>query len=235
MLNTRNKKYTINRGIIAEKGSIPLGLNFIQDTWQFTPISKTMTENINGDKVTVMEGLFQEGDAENANGRIYPSQSVLMPAVKNIQEDIAARAVVGELDHPDSAKVNLDRVSHLISKVWMEGNKVYGKAEILHKLPFGAYLRGLFEHKVRIGISSRGVGDMELVESSGRETYRVQEGFTFVTWDVVHEPSVTNAIMNIREGLTRKIKPISEKRSKFSPEVYQDILVKEINNFFGLK
>jgi hypothetical protein len=133
------------------------------------------------------------------------------------------------------AKIHLDRVSHVITKLWMEGRKVYGEAEILHKLPLGACLRGLFEHKVEVGISSRGVGDMEIVESNGREVYRVMPGYAFVTWDAVAEPSVSGAILGIQESLQKKLKPIKEHRNMFKPETYQKLLVKEINDFFGLK
>lgn len=133
------------------------------------------------------------------------------------------------------AKIHLDRVSHLMSNVWMEGNKVFGEIEVLHLLPLGACLRGLFEHKVRVGISSRGVGDMEIAEHKGKEIYRVLPGFQFVTWDVVAEPSVNGAVLNIQEGLNRRINPIKKNRKNFSPEVYQDKLVKEINSYFGLK
>jgi len=132
------------------------------------------------------------------------------------------------------AKIHLDRVSHLMTKVWMEGRKVYGEAEILHKLPCGAALRGLFEHKVRVGISSRGVGDMEVVEHNGQEVYRVMPGYSFVTWDAVAEPSVGGAILNIQEGLVKRLRPIKEKKHLFSEDTYQDLLVKEINDFFGI-
>lgn len=133
------------------------------------------------------------------------------------------------------AKIHLDRVSHLMTNVWMEGRKVFGEAEILHKLPCGACLRGLFEHKVRVGISSRGVGDMEVVsESNGQETYRVLPGYTFVTWDAVAEPSVNGAILNIQEDLKKRISPLKAMKKKFSPSVYQNMVVEEINKFFGL-
>jgi hypothetical protein len=132
------------------------------------------------------------------------------------------------------AKIHLDRVSHLITKLWMEGPKVYGEAEILHNLPLGAALRGLFEHKVRVGISSRGVGDMEVAESQGREIYRVMPGYAFVTWDAVAEPSVSGAVLNIQEGLNKKIRPLQKMQDQFSPQTYQKKLVKEINKYFGL-
>lgn len=232
------RRLLINRGTIAETGIIPAGFRLIRDTFPFEIIEKkdVVKEDVNGNAVQLMRvtGLFQNGDKENANGRFYPTKEVLIPAVNRIQEDIGARAVLGEFDHPSDAKIHLDRVSHLITKVWMDNRKVYGEAEILHKLPCGACLRGLFEHKVRVGISSRGVGDMDIVEHNGKEVYKVMPGYAFVTWDVVAEPSVSGAILNIQESLTKRLKPIKQQKHLFSPSVYQNMLVEEINKFFGL-
>lgn len=238
MLNSRVSNY--DRKLIAETGHIPAGARLITDTYPFqiVDMKKALTEGVGGQEMPVMRvtGLIQMGDQENANGRIYPTRDVLTPAVRKIQEDVDNRCVLGEFDHASDAKIHLDRLSHLMTKVWMDGRKVYGEAEILHRLPCGAALRGLFEHKVRVGISSRGVGDMEMVESGGgRETYRVLPGFTFVTFDAVAEPSVSGAILNIQESLTRRIKPIQQAKHTFRPEMYQKALVEEINKFFGLK
>lgn len=239
MIPSRGSRRGLNRRLIAETGVIPAGYSLIRDTYPFQVLDqkKTVTEDRNGNEVPAMRimGLIQMGDNENANGRVYSSNDVLAPAVKDIQEDISSRSVMGEYDHPADAKIHLDRVSHLMTKIWMEGKKVYGEAEILHKLPLGACLRGLFEHKVQVGISSRGVGDMEIVEHNGKDIYRVLPGYSFVTWDVVAEPSVSGAILNISEGLNKRIRPIQDKRNLFQPEVYQDLLVKEINKFFGVK
>lgn len=227
-----------NRGAIAETGIIPVGYQLIRDTFPFEiiEIQRTVVEGRNGKEmpVTKVSGLFQMGDRENANGRFYPTRDVLAPAVQNIQEDIKSRAVMGEYDHPSDAKIHLDRVSHLMTKVWMDGRKVYGEAEILHNLPCGACLRGLFEHKVRVGISSRGVGDMEVVENAGKELYQVMPGYAFVTWDAVAEPSVNGAILNIQESLNRRLRPIKKDQNQFTSNVYSALLVKEINNFFSL-
>jgi len=228
-----------NRGLIAETGEIPTGYRLIQDTFPFEVID---TKNVvaegklgQGEPSTRITGLFTLGDKENATGRFYSTSEVLAPAVRSIQEDIANRAVMGEYDHPADAKIHLDRVSHLITKVWMDGRKVLGEAEILHSLPCGAMLRGLFGHKVRVGISSRGVGDMEVVESNGHQVYRVMPGYSFVTWDTVAEPSVSGAVLNIQESLGKRLRPIQRSRQRFNNETYQRMLVKEINSFFDLK
>jgi len=240
MIPSRNaNRRSIDRRLIAETGMIPAGYSLMQDTYPFQVLDqkKVMAEDSNGREHQVMKitGLIQMGDNENANGRVYSSNDVLGPAVRDIQEDISRRSVMGEYDHPADAQIHLDRISHLMTKIWMEGKKVYGEAEVLHKLPLGACLRGLFEHKIQVGISSRGVGDMEIVEHNGKEIYRVLPGYSFVTWDVVAEPSVTGAILNISEGLQKRVRPIQEKKAMFRPEVYQDMLVKEINKYFGVK
>lgn len=238
-MNSRRPRLFVNRGIIAETGNIPAGLQLIRDTFPFKIIDRkeTVVEDKNGREVPVMRvtGLFQEGDKENANQRLYSTREVLAPAVSSIQEDVSGRAVMGEYDHPADAKIHLDRVSHLITKVWMDGRKVYGEAEILHKLPLGACLRGLFEHKARVGISSRGVGDMEVVESRGQQVYRVMPGYSFVTWDAVAEPSVNGAILNIQEGILKRIRPIEAQKNQFSPEVYNNKIVEAIEDYFGLR
>lgn len=243
MLPTRRSQSAVspsfNRGVIAETGVIPAGYKLLQDTFTFDVIDKKdiVVEGRDGNEMRAMRvaGLIQMGDRENANSRIYSTSDVLRPAVSNIQEDIKSRAVMGEYDHPQDAKIHLDRVSHLMTKVWMDGRKVFGEAEILHNLPCGACLRGLFEHKVRVGISSRGVGDMELVEHAGKELYRVMPGYAFVTWDAVAEPSVNGAILQIQEGLNKQIRPLKQNRHKFSPAVYDGMLVSAINKYFGLK
>jgi len=240
MIPTRKSlnRYGLNRGVIAETGQIPLGMHLIQDTCSFEIKEKvnTVTEGTNGREipVTKVTGLFQSGDSTNANGRVYPTEDVLIPAVRSIQEDIQHRAVMGEYDHPSDAKIHLDRVSHLITDIWMEGKKVFGTAEVLHNQPCGASLRGLFEHKVRVGISSRGVGDMEVTMSEGSEVYRVMPGYAFVTWDAVAEPSVSGAILGIQESINKRIKPLAKQRSVIGDKAYHKLLVSEINNYFGL-
>lgn len=239
MFPTRRSSRYLDRGLIAETGVIPAGFRLIQDTFPFEVIDTkdVVTEGKQGreEPATRVTGLFQVGDKENANGRYYSTKEILVPAVKSIQEDLGNRAVMGEFDHPCDAKIHLDRVSHLITKVWMDGRKVLGEAEVLHNLPCGAMLRGLFNHNVRVGISSRGVGDMEVVESNGSQVYRVMPGYSFVTWDAVAEPSVSGAVLNIQESLGKRVRPIQKSRKKFSNDTYQRMLVREINGFFGLR
>jgi len=134
------------------------------------------------------------------------------------------------------AKIHLDRCSHLITKLWMDGNKTYGEAEILDNQPYGAALRGLFERKCRIGISSRGVGDMEARDlSEGKQVYYVLPGYSYVTFDAVAEPSVQGATLSVMESIKKKTKPIKEAYNKnlLDNEEYERLLVEAIHDLFG--
>lgn len=198
---------TFNRGAVAQTGILPYG-QFLQDTFSMAikDVKEVISESAGGKKpVLRITGVFQKGDDENQNGRIY-STPILREAVEAIQMELPRRGVMGEFDHPSDAKIHLDRVSHLITKVWMEGKYVYGEAEVIEGTDQGRNLAALLRAGVQIGISSRGVGDMEVVnEGSENERYMVQAGYRFVTWDVVGEPSVKEAVMSVMEGKTHKI------------------------------
>lgn len=235
-MQTRRQQY--NRGLIAQTGYLPEGTQLIQDVFPMKVVKRenVMTEGYNGRERPVMRitGLIQQADFQNANGREYP-YPVLSNAVRNIQEDVGRRAVMGELDHPSDAKIHLDRVSHLMTKVWMDGKKVYGEAEILESQPCGAMLKGLFESNVQVGISSRGVGDMEVMEHNGQERYIVSDGFAIVTWDTVAEPSVSGAVMKLMEGKLRPIRcalNTEARKGLISKETIESVLVNEIKRLF---
>jgi hypothetical protein len=194
----------VNRSQIAITGQIPSNQQLITSVQPLKVLDaqSVISEAAGGRSVLRITGIFQIADEPNQNGRVYP-RNVLSEAVQLIQEDIGSRKVMGELDHPSDAKIHLDRVSHLLTKLWMEGKNVYGVAEVLEDMPCGKILSTLIRNKVQIGISSRGVGDMETI-SEGREQYqRVLPGYSFVTWDIVGEPSVKTAVMHVMESRNR--------------------------------
>lgn len=227
-----NPKFCFNRGTVAQTGYIPDGAQLLQDVWplKILDTKQVMLEGAAGGiPATRITGLFQIADDLNANGRVYPS-SVIREAVEAIQEDLANRSVWGEFDHPSDAKLHLDRVSHLILKIWMEGKNVYGEAEICDDLPYGQQLKSLIR-RGRIGISSRGIGDMEVSDNGGREVYTVTEGYRFVTWDAVAEPSVSGAILHICEGKLHPVKMIQKvpkKNGIFDRRIYERKLGAEL-------
>jgi hypothetical protein len=118
---------SFNRGVVAQTGFLPEGTQLLQDVWPLEVIDvkkKAISESAGqfGKKpVMRVTGLFQNGNAQNANGRVYATP-ILSEAVYAIQEDVKNRSVWGEFDHPPDAKIHLDRISHLLTKIWMEGD-----------------------------------------------------------------------------------------------------------------
>ena len=132
-----------------------------------------------------MEGIFMQGEKENQNGRNYPRHEI-ENGVKEIQTKIdSGYSVAGELDHPDTLTVNLNNISHVIDKMWMKGNDGYGRLTIL-PTPSGDIASALLNSGVRLGVSTRGSGDVN--ESSGHVS-----NFEIVTVDLVMQPSAQDA------------------------------------------
>lgn len=141
-----------------------------------------------------MQGIFIEGDKRNANERIYPGHEIRR-AVDYINAQInEGMSVLGEVDHPDDLKINLDRVSHMIDKMWYEGSTGYGKLRLL-PTPMGQLVKTMLDSGVKLGVSSRGSGNVD------DRTGHVSD-FEIVTVDVVAQPSAPNAYPTaIYEGL----------------------------------
>lgn len=222
----------ISRSSVSKTGFLG-GHQLIQDTMPLKIIKadNVVSESATGNKRHVIRlgGQFQYADRRNHNGRIY-EKGILEHAVKEIQEDINRRSVMGELDHPPDAKIHLDNVSHLITKLWMEGDVVLGEIEILEGKRMGQELKALVDAGVTIGISSRGVGDMETVMHEGEEVLRVLPGYTFVTFDVVAEPSVQDSYLTVQESRNRLIKGGRNHRTSL-----EKAILKETKNILGLK
>ncbi len=141
-------------------------------------------EEGNGGKSLYLNGICIQGDIRNANQRVYSSQEI-GKAVKTLNEQISGGySVLGEVDHPDDLKINLDRVSHMITKMWMDGPNGYGKLKIL-PTPMGNLVQTMLQSGVKLGVSSRGSGE---VDSQGRV-----QGFEIITVDVVAQPSAPGA------------------------------------------
>ena len=147
-----------------------------------------------GGKTLKLKGICIEGGVRNANERVYPV-SEIANAVKTINEQIVSgHSVLGEVDHPDDLKINLDRVSHMIEKMWMEGPCGYGTLKVL-PTPMGELVKTMLTNGVKLGVSSRGSGNVN--DSNGHVS-----DFEIVTVDVVAQPSAPNAYPTaIYEGL----------------------------------
>jgi hypothetical protein len=147
-----------------------------------------------------MKGIFIQGGVKNANQRVYPVHEI-EKAVSAINAQLKdGYSVLGEVDHPDDLKINLDRVSHMITEMWMDGPAGFGKLKVL-PTPMGELVRSMLTSGVKLGVSSRGSGEVN--ESSGHVS-----GFEIVTVDIVAQPSAPNAypkaiyegLMNMRGG-----------------------------------
>jgi hypothetical protein len=169
-------------------------VSFLQESLSFDVAQIVLERDEKGDKNLFMKGLCIQGDVKNANQRIYPVNEITN-AVKTLKEQIGGGySVLGELDHPDDLKINLDRVSHIITDVWMEGANGYGKLKIL-PTPMGTLVETMLSNGVKLGVSSRGSGNVN--ESNGHVS-----DFEIVTVDVVAQPSAPDAYPTaIYEGL----------------------------------
>ena len=156
--------------------------------------ARMVTETDEGGKNLYMKGICIQGGVKNANSRVYPVNEI-RDAVSTLNEQIqSGMSVLGEVDHPDDLKVNLDRVSHMVTEMWMDGPNGYGKLKVL-PTPMGNLVKTMLESGVKLGVSSRGSGNVK--ESSGD----VSE-FEIVTIDVVAQPSAPDAYPTaIYEGL----------------------------------
>lgn len=158
---------------------------------------KVITEEKNGVKSLYITGPFLVGEQKNRNGRVY-SKSILEREVKRYNEEyITKNRAFGELGHPDSPSINLDRVSHLIVNLKQEGATFIGKAKIL-ETPMGKIAKSLLEGGATLGVSSRGMGSLK--ETNG--VNMVQDDYYLATAaDIVADPSAPGAfVQGIMEG-----------------------------------
>ena len=159
-------------------------------------------ENANEGKDLYLKGIMIQGGVRNANQRVYPVNEIGR-AVKTLNDQITGGySVLGEVDHPEGLNINIDRVSHMITETWMEGDNGYGKLKIL-PTPMGNLVKTMLEAGVKLGVSSRGSGN---VAEDGSNTV---SDFEIITVDVVAQPSAPGAyptpiyetLMNTRGGM----------------------------------
>jgi len=177
---------------------------FCQDL--LTEDEKIMIKN-NG--VVFLTGIMQKCDQENGNGRVY-SRNILEREIENYQRIVEDRRALGELDHPDDSVVNLKNASHMVTKIWWDGNNVMGKVKVLDT-PSGNILKNLVRGGVKLGISSRGLGS---TRKEGGKTI-VEDDFQLICFDFVQEPSTPGAFM-MSEGKRRDINQVFSKADKLN-------------------
>jgi len=175
-------------------------VSYLREHLSFDQSGIVMESDDKDGKSLYLKGIAIQGGIRNANQRVYPVDEIER-AVKTLNDQLqSGYSVLGEVDHPDDLKVNLDRVSHMITQMWMEGPNGYGKMKIL-PTPMGNLIRTMLESGVKLGVSSRGSGNVD--EMSGKVS-----DFEIITVDVVAQPSAPGAyptpvyehLMNTRGG-----------------------------------
>jgi hypothetical protein len=163
--------------------------------------AKIVIESADEGKSLYMKGICIQGGVRNANQRVYPVNEIGR-AVKTLNDQISGGySVLGEVDHPEGLNINLDRVSHMISECWMDDANGYGKLKVL-PTPMGNLVKTMLEAGVKLGVSSRGSGNVS-EDGSGNVS-----DFEIITVDVVAQPSAPGAyptpiyehLMNARGG-----------------------------------
>jgi len=177
--------------------------NFLREHLTFDQAGMVVesTDNATGGKDLFMKGICIQGGVRNANQRVYPVNEIGR-AVKTLNDQVSGGySVLGEVDHPEGLNINLDRVSHMITEMWMDGPNGYGKMKIL-PTPMGQLVQTMIQSGVKLGVSSRGSGNVK-EDGSGEVS-----DFEIITVDVVAQPSAPGAyptpiyehLMNTRGG-----------------------------------
>ena len=140
--------------------------------------------------------ILQRAEIKNQNGRIYPKEILAREAAAYKNNFVAQRRALGELDHPESAVVNLKNVCCNVTEMWFEGHDVKGNMEIL-STPSGNIVRELIQNNIRLGVSSRGMGSVKQI---GENEVEVQDDFNLICFDIVSNPSTHGAFINENTG-----------------------------------
>lgn len=157
---------------------------------------QVLTEEKNGQKNYFIKGVFMEADTKNRNGRVYPGAIMDKEIGRYNNEYVKQNRAMGELGHPEGPTVNLERVSHIIKNLSVDGKQIIGEAKIMDT-PYGKIVKNLIDEGAKLGVSSRGMGSLK--EQDGVNV--VQEDFMLAAVDVVADPSAPNAFVNgIMEG-----------------------------------
>lgn len=185
--------------------------------------SLVVEETVSG---LVFRGIFQKADTVNANGRVYP-RAVLEKALKEYQKLIDDNRAVGTLEHPEDNKTYLDRISHKITKVWMdEDGTVWGEAIALDTSA-GKELQALLKAKVKVGISSRGWGTVQQqTTEDGKLVEIINDDYVLEAFDVVYSPSTPNAYVFVEHK--KEVKPMKTKSSKPVRKAYSRYKVERL-------
>ena len=145
-----------------------------------------------GKKDYYIEGIFMQAEQKNRIGRVYPEKTLMKEVKRYNKEYVTNSRAMGELGHPEGPTVNLERVSHLIKEMKVDGNNIMGRAKILDT-PYGQIVKNLIDEGAKLGVSSRGMGSLKKNDAGINE---VQEDFMLAAVDIVADPSAPDAFVN---------------------------------------
>jgi hypothetical protein len=188
------------------------------ETQYFTAKPLKLVEGTVPTSNPLVEGILATCEVKNGNGRYY-SRDLWEREIKKYMECVNANRALGELDHPDSSIINLKNVSHNIKKIWWDGDHVMGAIEIL-PTPSGNILKALFENKIPVGVSSRGMGSLKQMG----ELMEVQDDFELLCWDFVSTPSNPGSYMKERGTMNESKTPQQINKYQSVNSIITDIL-----------
>ena len=157
-----------------------------------------VTEETNNKKNYFIKGVFMQADLKNRNGRVYPMETLNKEVSRYTKKFINEKRAFGELGHPDGPTVNLERVSHMITKLYPDGKNFMGEAKITNT-PYGNIVKSLIDEGAKLGVSSRGMGSLE--NRSGAN-YVKSDFYLATAADIVADPSAPDAfVQGVMEGI----------------------------------
>lgn len=178
--------------------------------------------NEEGTSIT-LSGRFQHADLKNGNGRIYPLE-ILQREIQNYQQLIKESRAIGELNHPESPTIDLERTSHVVTHLEMRGKEVVGKLRLLNDMPMGTIAKSLYKNKIKFGVSSRALGSVK----ESKDTIIVQDDLQLICFDLVSDPSTPGAFLHEQKKLFMREQKTKEKRIQ---EALNEILVFDMGKY----
>jgi len=173
-------------------------MKLIREFNEFNQANFLVEQDLGQEKNYFIEGVFLQAEIKNRNGRMYPKEVMDKEVNRYMTESVQKNRAYGELGHPDSPTINLDRVSHMIKELRLEGNNYVGKVKIMDT-PYGKIVKSLIDEGASLGVSSRGMGSLKTANDG---TALVQGDFMLATAaDIVADPSAPDAfVQGVMEG-----------------------------------
>jgi hypothetical protein len=188
------------------------------ETQYFTAKPLKLVEGTVPTSNPLVEGILATCEVKNGNGRYY-SRDLWEREIDKYMESVRTNRALGELDHPDSSIINLKNVSHNIKKIWWDGDHVMGAIELL-PTPSGNILKALFENRIPVGVSSRGMGSLKQMG----DLMEVQDDFELLCWDFVSTPSNPGSYMKERGTMNESKTPQQINKYQSVNSIITDIL-----------